>query len=319
MHYKSSCGTIRIKIQYGHRMSEDNISLWKSFKNRFQYEVRRAIDKPEANQYAEEAAEASAETSAEAKRKEEQKKSEQFENQQQTDTTVETDTSDGFSIKRLFGKIGNQLQNIVSILFFPLIALVLSMLVANEMIVYNPPIRILFFLFTFLLCIFLRSYMMALSFFYIVKAGYSYYINNMTDGPKRNIMPTIFALLPITTYQPVSSYGSFFIYPFRYPKSEEARNKLPELMKDYENQLEESFPGLSQVQNLPMFVKDLENVKEYITHLHDVKESPTDLNITKNKEASTNASSTLSLPTDVNVTKNKAASTSTPLTVSLPS
>ena len=49
-----TCTKDGIKIHGGHRMSDENISLWTSLKNRVQYEVRNAIDSPEANKRASE-------------------------------------------------------------------------------------------------------------------------------------------------------------------------------------------------------------------------------------------------------------------------
>ena len=42
----------------------------------------------------------------------------------------------------------------------------------------------------------------------------------MTDRPKKDIMPTIFSLLPITLHKATSPLGAFFLYPFSYPKTE---------------------------------------------------------------------------------------------------
>jgi hypothetical protein len=242
-------------------------------KNRVQFELRNAINNPEANQAAEE-----------AKRKEEEVKKKEEEAKAQEQKTTDED-KDKFSIRRLFGKIGNYSLNILRILFVPFVALILSMFVANECIMYRPPVRILFFLFTFLICYFLRLYMVLLVFYYIVKAGYSFYINNMTDGPKRHIMPSIFAMLPITTYEPTSSLGYFFLYPFRYPKSIKGEELLSELRTDYWNQLEESFPGLKSVMNMPIIAKGIQQAKDFLDHLHDRKESPLDLNITKENKS----------------------------------
>jgi hypothetical protein len=115
--------------------------------------------------------------------------------------------------------------------------------------------------------------------------GYSYYVNNMTDGPKRDIMPTMFGILPITTYQPTSGFQSFILSPFRYQKTEEGATKLKEIMNNYWNELLQSFPGLQQINKMPQVVQNLKEAKEKIDHMHDVKNSPTDLNITKNKAA----------------------------------
>jgi hypothetical protein len=266
-------------------MSDENISLWTSLKNRVQYEVRNAIDSPEANKRA-----------VELKKKEEIKKSEHFQNDnkqkqegsekktdEQKDTTDKSGDPNKFSITRLFSKTWTHLSNNIATYAVPFVALMLSMLVANEAIIYTPPVRILFFVATFVICVMFNAYLAFLAFFYIIKAGYSYYVNNMTDGPKRNIFPTIFAILPITTYEPSGAFTSVLLSPFRYPKSEEKQAKLPELMKDYWNLLLASFPGLDKVKNQPTIAKGLKNIEEQFAHLHDVKTSVLDLNVTKNK------------------------------------
>lgn len=95
----------------------------------------------------------------------------------------------------------------------------------------------------------------------------------MTDRPKKNIMPTIFALLPITTYKPMSSFSSFFMYPFTYPKTEKAALKLPEVMKGYWESLVESFKDFDKIKNLPLFVEDIKNIQYDLSHLHDLSGS----------------------------------------------
>jgi len=251
----------------------DDTSLWSSLKNNVQKKVEDAIVDPEADKRAKEKAE-------EIKKKEEEKKEEEVKKKQK-EATVATGDPNKFSAKRLFSKIWNQTTSIFKIIFIPFISLMLSMLVANEMIVYTPPIRILFFIVTCALCLLFPFYLGLLSFIYLIKGGYSYYVNHMTDGPKKHIMPTIFALLPITTYKPVSSLGKFFLYPFTYPKSEEDIEKLPSIMDDYWKQLMDSFPGLKQVKNLPMFVEGLKKAEEHIKHLHDPKEISSETNNTE--------------------------------------
>jgi len=257
-------------------MTEDNPSLWQSLKNSAYYKVKKAVVNPEANK---EAAEVK---KKEEEKKEDLKKSEKFEDKKET--TEPPSDPNKFSIARLFGKIWNQTTNIFTILLFPFIALMLSMLVANEMIVYSAPVRILFFIFTFFICYFFKFYAIILGLYYIIKGGYSYYVNSMTDGPKRLIMPSIFALLPISTYKPISSVGSFFMYPFTYPKSEKGIKKLDEIMENYRNQLKESFPGLEEVKNIPIFVEDLKKMNERLEHLHDIKEPEIKLNSAVNTQ-----------------------------------
>jgi hypothetical protein len=90
----------------------------------------------------------------------------------------------------------------------------------------------------------------------------------MTDRPKQEIMPTIYALLPITTYKPQSSLSAFFLYPFTYPKTDEATIQLPKTMKSYWDDLEKSFKNIDKVKNLPIFAEELKQIQKDLSELH---------------------------------------------------
>ena len=147
----------------------------------------------------------------------------------------------------LASKVYNQFVKVIKTYIWPFIALMIAMIVANEMIVYSVPVRIIFFLFTFFMVWKNALASLLLPIFYILKGGYSYYTNQMTDGPKQRIMPTIYSLLPITTYKPTSKLGTFVLYPFTYPKTEEGAIELPEITKDYWKSLVESLKDYSTV------------------------------------------------------------------------
>jgi hypothetical protein len=83
-------------------------------------------------------------------------------------------------------------------------------------------------------------------------------------------MPTIFALLPLTTNKPLSSFFSFIMYPFTYPKTEKAAQKLPEIMKNYYNLLVESFNNFDAVKSLPTFAKDLDQIQKGLARMHSI-------------------------------------------------
>lgn len=240
-----------------------NDSLWSNLKNKVAYKIHNAATDPNANKFAAERAK---------KQKEEQEKQKNLTTDSNPNTTDSTsEDPHQFSPRRLTKKVGNQTLDILKKVFFPFIAIMLAMIVANEAIVYSVPIRIIFFLFTFLICYFAKPLCILLGIFYIFKGGYSYYVNNMTDRPKQEIMPTIYALLPITTYKPLSSLGAFFLYPFTYTKTDEAAAQLPKTMAAYWDTLEESFKGLDKVKNLPIFVNELKQIKKDISQLHNQK------------------------------------------------
>lgn len=237
----------------------DDNSLWTNLTNKIKYKVHKAAYDPNANKFAQKEAE-----------KEKEKKEEKKEEKAKT-----TDTDNGdpnkFSIKRVVKRIGTQTSSIIQKCIIPFIALMLAMIVTNDMIIYSVPIRIIFFIFTLLICIFVPPMLGLLSIFYILKGGYSYYVNHMTDRPKQEIMPTIYALLPITTYKPSSSLGSFIMYPFTYPKTELGAEQLPKTMKHYWQDLLESFKDLDKVKNLPIFAKGLHQIQKDLSELHEPK------------------------------------------------
>ena len=239
-------------------------SILGNVRDKIVYKIHTATYDPEAEKFAKEKKE------KEEKAKEEKGKQEAFEEAQKSQDGTPTDSSKKKEEPAKPG-IAAKIWRGVTLAFVPLLCLMLSSLVANEMIVYAPPVRILFFLFTFLTCFFLRHVMYLLFFAYVIKGGYSYYINQMSGGPKQLIWPTRFSLLPITTYVPESLLGRFFLYPFRYPKKEEETETLTAIMADYQNKLNESYPGLEQVKKLPIFVEDLKNVKSYMENLHTPK------------------------------------------------
>jgi hypothetical protein len=235
-------------------------SIFTKFKNLVLYKINNAISDPKAEKYATEI----------AKNKEEKEKEEQF--SPQINTTVDIITADTtkFNIKRLLNKILDQTIDFLKKAFFPFVALMLAMIVANEMIVYTAPVRIIFFIFTFLVCFFAPSLCTILGIFYILKGAYSYYINNMTDiKEKLKIMPTIYALLPITTYAPESSLGKFFYYPFRYPKSVKSETELPKIMDAYLKTLIESFKDFDSIKNQPIFSDQLKQLEGKFEKLHE--------------------------------------------------
>ena len=236
----------------------DDESFFTKFINLISYKINTAISDPNADKYAAER----------AKKREERLRQQAAQN----NTTVNNTTNPNeFNIKRFLNKVLSEIKIYVAKIFFPFVALMLAMIVANEMFVYSVPVRIIFFIFTFLVCFFTPPLCIILGFYYILKGAYSYYINNMTGRTdKLLIMPTIYALLPITTYTPESSILKFFYYPFRYPKSAISEVTIPKTMESYWKELNESFKDLDKVKNLPIFSKQLEKLETKILKtLHD--------------------------------------------------
>jgi Ca2+/Na+ antiporter len=252
-------------------------SFFTNLVNKVKYKAHKAAYDPNANEFAKKQAE-----------KMEQEKTEK----EKTTATNTTDNSQNddpnkFSTKRMFKKIGSQTLDALKKGFIPFVSIMLAMIVANEMIVYSVPIRIIFFIFVVLISVFSPIYLIILSIFYLLKGGYSYYVNNMTNRPKRSIMPTIYALLPVTTYKPSSSFGSFFMYPFTYPKTEQAAIQLPKDMEQYWEDLKASFKYFDTIKTLPIFADDIKQIKENlqnkITPLANISQ-PTQSNTSKSSE-----------------------------------
>lgn len=255
-------------------MATDSNSLLTNLKNKVTYKAHSVVYDPKANEFAQQ--------QAQQKVEDEQKKKEQ---QVTTENTKQGNTDPNrFNAVRFVKTTGSQVKNILLQIFFPFLSLMLAMIVANEMIVYSIPIRILFFIFTFLVCYLTKVYAIVLGLFYLLKGGYSYYYNNMTSNPKKDIMPTIFALLPISTFTPLSSFVSFIMYPFTYPKTEKAALKLPEIMKNYYNSLVQSFYEFDAVKTLPTFVKDLKQIQIDLVQIQTGSVPITDANKGLNSE-----------------------------------
>jgi hypothetical protein len=184
--------------------------------------------------------------------------------------------------------IFNKIIEIIQQLFYPLLILYLASLVSNEMIVYPAPIRFLFFFFVLTLCSAFSPATVILVFYYLVKAGYSYYRNELEDRdgdttPIR-IYPRIFAILPIATTPATSFVGRFFKYPFYYPKTEEDRkelertdgdgNKKGSIMDEYMEALKESFPYGETVKGSEPFAERYATIEKNMKRMHQAPAVP---------------------------------------------
>lgn len=223
-------------------MSNDK-SIITNLVNKVSYKLQKASYDPEADAYAE-------------------KKEEKEE-------VVTPDTTDPntFNKRRFANKVYDQFTNTFKICIWPFIAIMSAMIVANEMIVYPVPMRIIFFIFTIILIMLNSIAAVLLPIFYILKGGYSYYINNMKNGKKQRIIPTIYALLPIIEYKETSYLKSLLLYPFSYPKTD---SELPEITNDYWKSLIESFKGYNKIKDLPVFVNDIKNAQKSLSKLYEI-------------------------------------------------
>ena len=182
--------------------------------------------------------------------------------------------------------IFNKIIEFIKQLIYPLLILYLASLVSNEMIVYPAPMRFMFFLFVLILCSVFSPATVILVFYYLVKAGYSYYRNELEDRegdttPVR-IYPRIFAILPITTTPGASFLGRFFKYPFHYPKTEEDRKELERtegdgkksIMDEYMEALKESFPYGETVKGSEPFTERYATIEKNMKRIHQAPVVP---------------------------------------------
>jgi hypothetical protein len=257
-------------------------SLLTNLKNKIAYKIHNAVTDPEAEEYAkarqrstiEGADETGAPTDTSAAvttgSEEDTRKSEDKRKPPVGDPNI-------FSIKRIATNIWDNLVTAVTVGFLPMVAIILSVFIANEMIVYSPIIRLAFFVFTFIICYFFTPFLIGLSCYYIGRAGYAYHINNMTEQPKVDGIPHIFAFLPLMPYtvsSEKSAFKDFFLSPFYYlvptaTSYKEDQTKITSLMNKYYDSLKESFKYYDKVKDIKNFKENYDKVEYQIKHLHD--------------------------------------------------
>lgn len=261
---RDDCGYIKIK--YGLRMSDSGsnpptvtapptTSLLTNLKNKVQYNLHQAVYDPTANKFVDD------------QKKQQQQATEQEQEKKAEATAEEEGDPNSFSYKRAAKKVYVSSLYWIGLLIVPFFALMLGMIVANDLIVYPAGTRILFFIFVNLIVNFVPLSGFIIGIFYVLKKCYSIYYNYYNKGG-REIMPYIFALLPITSRMPTNSLMSILLSPFTYPKTELAREKLPVIMKQYWGDLQESFPDLNNFKNIPVFADGLKKIQTDFEELH---------------------------------------------------
>ncbi len=127
-----------------------------------------------------------------------------------------------------------------------LTALLLAMFTVNQLI-FEPPIyRIIIFIIICLLPAFFSIIgLLPLILYYMSVALYRIYLRSTREfkesGKKLSVMPPIYALLPLTTYEGDSNFSKFIRYPFFYPENDVLQARLERQLGDYENELKEGF------------------------------------------------------------------------------
>jgi len=276
-------------------------SLLTNLKNKIAYKIHTAVTDPEAEEYAKARQQSTIEGADETGAPTD------------TSATVATDSKtentskppigdpNTFSITRILTNLWDNVVTAVTVGFLPMVAIILAVLIANEMIVYTPVIRAVFFVFTFIICYLFTPFLVALSCYYIGRTGYAYHINNMTDQPKVDGLPHIFAFLPLMPYTITSekrTIRDFFLSPFYYliPTQidyDKDRSKLTSLMNTYYDSLKESFKYYDKVKDIKSFKDNYDKVEYQIKHLHDTIVSNSASNTAANaSNTAANASNT---------------------------
>lgn len=194
------------------------------------------------------------------------------------DTPEQEEPESDSPVIRVFQKMIRYTKQFISIAFIPLLSLLMASFIANEMIVYPAPIRLVFFLFTLFICITTRFIAILLGLFYLCKWGYDYYVNEMSDlpGPKRLIMPTPFALLPLTTKTYTNRFFNWLASPFQYGEtwSKSDAEELKRRMELYQESLKEAFPYVEAIKNQDPFSQQLEKIAKGFAELHKAPLAP---------------------------------------------
>jgi len=199
-------------------------------------------------------------------------------------------------IKQIALRIKDRMINIFITFIIPLI---LAMFVVNESIMYPAPIRIIYFVFTFVLCYVSQAAVGLLGTVYLGKFVYDYYVNKMEKRGIPLIVPPILAVLPVKVFDPSAPAAFFkdlFNFPLTYPRNERGDKNLLLIMNDYMESLKNSFTYLDNVKSMPMFVEKLKKIDENMEQLHKLIPEP----IQENKNNEKNESNQpVSLPPSI--------------------
>jgi hypothetical protein len=242
--------------------ADSSLSFFSKLKNKALYQVEKWVNDPDANQFMRE-------NTVLHKGDDKISVKEAMEDIPSEAEAEKVATSNS-PVIRVFQKMFYYTKRIISIAFFPFLAILFASLIANEMIIYPAPIRLVFFIFTVIICILSRVILTFIGIFYLCKWGFHYYINEMSDGPKRLIMPSLFALLPLTTKEYSNTFMNIIARPFQYGERWSVKDgeELQQRMNMYQTALDESFPYLQRIKTTEPFQTQHVKIETNFSELH---------------------------------------------------
>jgi hypothetical protein len=185
---------------------------------------------------------------------------------------AESENPDAFQPKNIPKQVWRNAKRYLPMLIKPVICLLLASLVANESIVYPPQVRLAFFIVTLVACLLSSGVMTMMIVFYIGKRIYDYYINEMSENPKRLIMPTLFALLPLMPNdhpnRVINGLTKTMKYGDKYKPGRGHDAEIQKRMEMYQEQLDESFPYLQVIKTKDPFKGRLDKIQTNFERLH---------------------------------------------------
>jgi hypothetical protein len=198
---------------------------------------------------------------------------------------AESPNPNAFNYKNIPKQVWRNAVRYLPMLIKPAICLFLASLVANDSIMYPTQVRLSFFIITLIACAISNGAIAFLAIFYTGKRIYDYYINEMSENPKRLIMPTLYSLLPVLTDKPKSRILSAFSGPLQYGGNFKVGqdDEISERMAMYQEQLDHSFPYLQKIKTNDPFKARLDKIAENFENLHkpmplEVNENESDSN-----------------------------------------
>jgi hypothetical protein len=193
----------------------------------------------------------------------------------QIKAATDTDDPDKFSFKRFMKRFWEGFMKAIKMGIIPFFALMMSMIVANDLIVYPVPLRIIGFVFSLIANMINPIVIIVLVVYYMGIGAYGYIQNRKLPADKKlTYLPHIFALLPVLIQnddpkEPPSKLMKILSYPFKYPKTAENAAQLPKIMQQYLAENEASFADFDAYKGREPFAAVYNDLKQSILSLHE--------------------------------------------------